>query len=150
MATATYPTVVFDREQRETCCERLYDEIREGLSRDEAGRLRLMMAGARLFEALDWRNDDPGRDAWTFEVDGEIAWLVEDFFEPFVEEYARPWLEENQEPIFPGWVADTDEARAYAADQFAREAGAYLLRTPERSSYRAVIAATEAITEAVA
>jgi hypothetical protein len=140
MATATQPTVVFSRAQREICCELLYEEIHDGISRDDAGRLRLMMAGARLFEALDWRNDDPGRDAWTFDVDGEIAWLVEDFFEPFVEEYARPWLEENPEPILPGWVDDTDKARAYWADSFARQAG----------SYRAVIAATEAIIEAVA
>jgi hypothetical protein len=141
MATATIPTVVFSRAQREICCELLYEEIRDGLSRDDAGRLRLMMAGARLFEALDWRNDDPGRDGWTFEVDGEIAWLVEDFFGPFVEEYARPWLEENPEPEeLPGSWVDTAEARAEWAEWHARQG----------RQYRAVIAATEAITEAVA
>jgi hypothetical protein len=132
-------TVTLNRAQRDICCELLYDEIRDGITRDDAGHLRLFMAGARLFEAVEWRNDDPDRDAWTFDVDGEIAWLVEEFFEPFSRELAAPWLEENPEPTLPAWV-DTEEDRKYWADWFAHQAGAY----------RALIAGTEAILGAVA
>jgi hypothetical protein len=142
MAVATHPTVVFSREQREACHELLWEEIFEGASRNDAGRLRLMMAACRLFEAVDLRNDDPDRDARTFVVDDEIAWLFADFLAPFVEEYARPWLEDNpQQPEFPTdlWV-DTEEARAYQADWYARQV----------RLHRALIAATEAITAAVA
>jgi hypothetical protein len=130
MAVATHPTVVFNREQREACHELLWEEIFEGMTRNDAGRLRLMMAACRLFEELDLRNDDPDRDAWMFVVDEETAWLFDDFLMPFIEEYSRRWLKDNPE----------QPARAHWADHYARE----------DQYHRALIAATEAITEAVA
>jgi hypothetical protein len=142
MAVATKGIVVLDHEQRKVCCELLWEEIRDGCSRDEAGELRLLMASARLYEMLDWRNNDSDHDEWTVVVDEEIARLAADFFGPFVEGYARPWLEENpQEPEFPlPFMRDTEDVRAYWADRY----------VCQKRDHRAVIAATEAILETVA
>jgi hypothetical protein len=105
MAVVTKGIVVLDREQRKVCSELLWEEIRDGCSRDEAGELRLLMASARLYEMLDRRNDDADHDEWTVVVDEEIAWLAADFFKPFIDEYARPWLAENPQPAeVPEWL----------------------------------------------
>ena len=142
MVVVTQGIVVLDHEQRKVCRELLWEEIHDGISRDEAGRLRLLMASARLYEMLDWPNNDPDNDEWTVVVDEEISWLAADFFKPFIVEYARPWLQENpQEPEFPvPFMKDTEDVRAHWADRY----------VCQKRDHRAVIAATEAILEAVA
>ena len=60
MATATQPTVVFDREQRNSFGTLLGDSFQNGSGLDD--EVRFWIAGVRLLEALDWGDVGPDRE----------------------------------------------------------------------------------------
>jgi hypothetical protein len=142
MATATQPTVVFDREQRNSFGSLLGDEFQNGVGLGD--EVRFWIAGGRLFEMLDWRDPDSDREAYEVTVDEEIVWLVRALFEPDVEEFCVPVLEaalaELAQNEYPNQLKDDDEARAYWRKR----------RQQEISRCRGRITATQMILDAVA
>jgi hypothetical protein len=141
MATATIPTVVLDREQRNACCELVWEDVGESHG---AGRTQFVVAAGRLFEALDWRNEDSDCDSYVLPVDEEIVWLTKHVFEPNVDEFSRPGLEENlareERDEFPSLLTDDFASRAWYREH----------RREEIRRYRARISATDMLLDAVA
>jgi len=99
------PTVVLSWEQRQAICGVIWGDVEE-LNIEGAEKVRLLIAAGRLFEQLGWqdgssllsRMDPPtaGTELETYEltVDEKIQWLASEHLAPYVEEYARPTLED--------------------------------------------------------